>query len=264
LSGAPPRPAGCRDAADVTALNQHLYGSSLAEDAGVLHVTALFDAGDGPLRTLKINEHTPKSEHDFFALNLARARADAIFVTGRVLRSEPELRYSLQGAGELPAALAAWRREVAGRHEPPQLVVLTSGRGLDLAHPAFHSWARPLVFTGDAGAPDLAAQAEREGVEVVAHGAPSLRAALEWARSGGARTLSVEAGPSTASALYDEPLAVDELMLSIFEGQDVPEAARGAPLRSREQLEERLGAARSELVVEEASGPWRLARFSRR
>ena len=107
-------PSACRTPDDVDALARRLFGAVPIDD-GVVHVTALWAPPEGERRTLLIGEHSPKSDHDFFSLNLARARADAILVTGKILREEPTLRYDLQGAGELPAALAAWRRERAAR-----------------------------------------------------------------------------------------------------------------------------------------------------
>lgn len=185
---------------------------------------------------MRIEHDTPKSELDFFALNFARARADAIVVTGRILREEPGLRYDLQGPGALPEGLAAWRA-AAGLREPPLLVVLTSGRGLDLEHPAFHSWARPLIFTSvDAAAGLAGGPVDAVGVE-----RPSLRGLLRHLAERGARGVSIEAGPSTAVPLYDAPLGVDELMLSVFRGP-LAERLRAGAFLSAAELDRRLPA----------------------
>jgi riboflavin biosynthesis pyrimidine reductase len=250
-------PADCRTADDVDALARALYGAVPLGD-GVVHVTALWSPTSGPSLTLRINEHTPRSAHDFFALNLARARADAIIVTGKVLREEPTLRYDLQGAAGLPAALDAWRRERAGREQPPFVYVLTSGRGLDADHPVWSSWARPVVFTSGQAALSLP-----ERVEVARVNEPSLRAAIAHARDRGARCVSVEAGPSTSRALYEDPALVDELLLSELLVDDIPEVARGDELVDRERLHELLPRASAPAGIEEPSGRWRFSRLLR-
>ena len=240
-------PEGCRSAADVDALAEALFHApDLGAREGVVHVLALADEGEARLRNVRIGPASPKSAHDFFALNLARARADAIVVSGAVLRAEPALRYALAGpAGE---ALGRWRRERAERREPPRLVVLTSGRGLDPGHPALHGWARAVVFTGEGAAlPPL------EGVEVVRHAAPSPAAAVAWAKGEGARVVSLEAGPSVTGPLHEAGV-VDEVMLSVFHGALVDEA-RGEPAFAWADFE-RLGTSSEPARVEEPSGPW--------
>lgn len=236
-----------------------MYGGvDLSAREGVVHVTALWDAPGGGLLTLRINAHTPRSPHDAFALGLARARADAILVTGQVLRDEPNLRYELDGPGELARGLAAWRAEEARRQEPPWLLVLTSGRGLDLFHPALRGWARPLVFTGEAAAAELRRRDGAADVEIVGSAEPSARAAIAHLRGErGARVVTVEAGPTTSRPLYDDPRAVDELMLSLFHGPEIaPEAVGVELIPSREALVSRLGDGTGAWPVEEASGRW--------
>jgi hypothetical protein len=104
------------------------------------------------LETIAIGPHSPKSATDFFLLNLARARADAIVTTGKILRDEPAVEHRLQGADGEPAALAAWRRERLGKREPPCSVVLTTGREIDLFHPLFRSAPRVIILTGESAA----------------------------------------------------------------------------------------------------------------
>ena len=85
------------------------------------------------------------------------------------------------------------------------------------------------------------------------------------------QTILVEAGPTAADAIY--PLVargdasrlptatataagrVDELLLSIFEGELAP-AAVGPPFVAERRVIERLGVARSSVRLEESSGPW--------
>lgn len=241
-----------------------VYGGdgTLPATAGVLHVTAVWERDrdrDAPLVTLAINEHTPRSDSDFFALNLARARADAIVVTGKILRDEPGLRYELQGP--MAPALTTWRRVVMGRVDPPTVVVLTSGRGFDPTHPALHGWARPLVFTTPTGADTI--RTRDPAVAVVGVADPGLRAAVDYARSElGATTISIEAGPSSTADLYGSACWVDELMLSTYDGPTVPAAAQGPDFLSRARIESTL---RSCGPATRPDGDrWRFERFVRR
>lgn len=235
-----------------------VYGDHALEQAeGVVQVAAVFEDGED-WRVLKIGEGAPTSPTDAFVLALSRARADAIVVTGKILRDEPQLRYALEG--EIGADLHAWRRAVLGRVEPPRLLVLSRSVDFDPDHPALHGWATPIVITSTAaaeGAGDL-------GVRVVGLPDPSLTAAIAWARTElSARTITIEAGPSTARTLYeDQEPAIDELMVSIVEGPVVPNARGGALVseaRARALLPESSGGA----PVSEPSGRWRFFRFTR-
>ena len=189
-------PDALHTADDVDALARALYGERAPLDRrGVIHVTALYAERDGALHTLRIGPQAPKSAHDFFALQLTRARADAIVITGQILRDEPELSYAL------PDVLVAWRAR-HGRHvATPKLLVLTSGNALDLTHPALAGeWASPVIFTGTEAATRLRPNAS---CTVVGHPEPSMAAASAWLREEGAHTIAIEAGPSTTRALYD-------------------------------------------------------------
>jgi riboflavin biosynthesis pyrimidine reductase len=235
-----------------------LYGDHALEQAeGVVQVAAVFEDGDA-WRVLKIGAGAPTSPTDAFVLALSRARADAIVVTGKILRDEPQLRYALEG--EIGADLHAWRRAVLGRVEPPRLLVLSRSVDLDPDHPALHGWATPIVITSTAGAKDAADL----GVRVVGLHDPSLEAAIAWARTElSARTITIEAGPSTARTLYEGPVAaIDELMVSIADGP-VEASARGGALvsgaRARALLPEFSGGA----PVSEPSGRWRFFRLTR-
>lgn len=252
-------PADCRTAADVDALVHRLYGVDALHRTGVVHVTALWDPPGqaAPLTTLRINEHSPSSEHDFFVLNLARARADAILCTGRMLRMEPRTRYDLQGPGTLSAALADWRLERAGRREPPLLVVLTSGEGFDPAHAALRGAPRPVVYTSGQSAPGLRSVVAGTRIEVVASETPSVREAVDWLRrERGASLVSIEAGPTTSSELYREPTCIDELMLSRYREPDLDPRARGPALLTLARLRQVVGAGTPPAEVEETSGRW--------
>ena len=252
---------------DVAQQVEALYGDPLTHPAGVLHVTSVWErptaAGDGTdLVTLRIDEHAPPSRHDFFVLNLCRARADAIVVSGKILRDEPEVRHTLQGPAELPEALAAWRREQLSKSAPPISAVLTSGRGLDLDHPLFASAHRPTLFTTPDGWRALEEAATQRGIGAVTDPAMTLRKAIDYLQSQGARTISIECGPRTSAGLYDAPVAVDELLLSVFEGE-LPSRSQGAVLRRRDELEELLERQGPGARRRSESGPWRFERFLR-
>ena len=110
---------------------EDLFGvRELPKNAGVLHVTALSQRNDA-LRTIAIDEHSPQSERDNFALQLGRARADAIVITGKLLRDEPGYAISLPQRG----GLRTWRKNVMGREHDPELWILTRTGDLDPNHP---------------------------------------------------------------------------------------------------------------------------------
>lgn len=222
-----------------------MYGEPLGAMEGVLHIVAVAER-EGGGEVLKIGPHAPTSAWDLFVLGFARARVEAILVTGAVLRAEPALRY------ELAPGLRAYRETVAGLREPPLLCVLTGGE-IDLAHPALAGWARPVVLT----TPSAAARLRGGAVEVAAIERPSARAAIDYLmRERGCRSVSIEAGPRTASPLYAPPAAIDELARSVYEGPLDPRARAGAlPAPSHLTL---VSSARPD-----PSQPWRFERWVR-
>lgn len=206
-----------------------LYGDDLLSSAGALHVTSVWSGAGGRLFTLRIGPACPRSATDSFVLELTRARADAIVTTGQILRDEPGLRTELEDP-----ELVAWRRERLGKSEAPLTVVLS--RRTDLEHPLL-------------AAPDA----------VVRHA--GLRETLAWLREErGATTVAIEAGPSTTRALYDEPLAVDELLLSICHLPALPAGVQGGELGDLAHLTSRFPR-RSERTREEESGAWSFLRL---
>lgn len=248
-------PNTLRTTNDVETLSQWLYGGvSVTARRGVVHVCALQAPGDGTLRNLHVGEASPKSAYDRFALELARARADAIIVTGKILREEPALSYA--GA---PEAMRAWRAR-AGHDALPLLVVLTHGEGLDLAHPALTSGGvRPVIFTSAQAAAALRQAHDGEAIAIVGHPEPSIEAAIAWARGEGSRTIVLEAGPSTVRPLYDAGV-IDELALSVFRGP-VAAAARGATVFSEAEVTGLMGPRTPPRVVDGARGVWELQLF---
>lgn len=244
-------------AAGVVALARALYGPSFSPAAhGVLHVTAV-DGHTG--RTLRIDEHAPKSHADTFVLNLARARADAIVITGQILRDEPRLSYAPGAPGPLAPALRAYREQL-GHTQAPWLVVLTRGAELPLSHPVFHdAHTRPLIYGPEAG---VSALRTKTSAEVV--GTPhdaELGQLVGFLRGLGAHTISFEAGPSTTRQLYDPaaPL-LDELCLTTYQGPPLlpSQLAEAPPARPASLLP--CSPARH---VRAPSGAWSFARFRR-
>ena len=244
----------------VSAEIERLYGvTTLPCAVGVLHVAAVWDGPDGWV-VMRIGEASPKSDADLFALALARARADVIVTTGQILRDEPNLAYDLPGP--LGAELARWRVDVLKRPDPPVVVVLTGSGEIDPAHPTLRSWAAAVVLTG----PDGATRARQAGVTVPIHAVEALtpRRAVAWAQAHfSARTVTVEAGARTSAALYEPPCLVDELMLSVFAGPDLPEAARGRPFVAARAEELPLTQPHPPSTVSEPSGAWNFVRLSR-
>ncbi len=228
-----------------------------------MHVTAVWRRAEDRLTTLRICEATPPSETDRFALALARARADAIVTTGRILREEPQLDHGLELAGDAAGALAAWRRERLGRGEPPWSAVLTSGRDLDPGHRLFAGPTRPLVLTSAEGARRLEGVAAGGAIEVAVPPEPGVRGAVAFLLARGCRTVSIEAGPSTSAELYRSPLLVDELLLSIYEEPHLDDAVRGRDFLPLAELEAQLGAATRVERRNESGARWSFRRMRR-
>lgn len=252
---------GLRSASDCAAQIEALYGPGVGRAPPVLHVTALWRALTGERHTLRIVPATPRSHTDRFVLGVARARADAILCTGKILREEPGLRHVYLDDPEEDRAMAAWRRETLGRADRPQSVVLSSGHGLDWRHPLFRDESPAWVYTGEVAASSLRREVPR-GVRVIASAAPGVRAALSFLAGEGLR-VAVEAGASTTRDLYRTPVAVDEVMLSEFLGDSVPVEVVGPRFEVSAILERDFYAAAAGESLE-SSGPWRFARYLRR
>ena len=241
-----------------------LYGDiDWREASGLLHVAAIH----GPSgRILKIGPDAPPSPIDRFALGLARARADVLVTTGRILRSEPDLVHRYSEASEEDEAIAEWRRRAVGRAERPRLLVLSETGRFPIDHPAFGA-SQGVIWTSAAGAAAMGrppagfdvvqAEADRDTArDAIASCVRTLAAERTDA------TVLLEAGPSTSNAFYEKSGAsrVDELLLSRFDGAIAP-AAQGpvfVPEYARASL---FGAARSRRSIDEASGSWGFERY---
>jgi riboflavin biosynthesis pyrimidine reductase len=239
-----------------------LYGDDLVDAGGVLHVAAVWAGPGGRLFNMRIGERTPASRTDAFALAVARARAEAILTTGRILREEPGLRFDAHA----DAGLRAWRRTRLGLDAPPIVVVLTREASFDMRHPALvgqTTWIVTGHAVAAAGARRTGA-ADRPRLAWVGRDAPGLLDALSLLRERGLSRVLVEAGPSTSGALYETPGRVDELLLSICRAPLLPEGVRGASFPSAEALRAAglVEVARAERTEE--SGPWVFTRWRRR
>jgi hypothetical protein len=217
------------DAASVDRAARALFGGELDVRPSVSHSFAAWSAGEeAPLTAIQINEFGPKSDLDFLALNIARARADGIVITGKILRDETNLSYDLRADPRWGDALVNWRERRWGLCDPPWLLILTGSGDIDFRHPVFHGGVRPIIFTSDRAASRKLASAP---CPVVADEAPDIRRAirhLHIARD--CDCVSIEAGPSTVRSLYDSPIAVKELLLSVYVEASLDERARGAQL----------------------------------
>ena len=217
------------DASSVDRAARALFGSRLDTRPAVSHSAAVWRADENaPVTSIRINEHSPKNDLDFLSLNIGRARADGIIITGKILRDEPKLTYDLHADPRWNDALVNWRERRWGLFEPPWLLILSSGRDLDFEHPVFNGGVRPLIFTSDHAASRKLAAAP---CPVVADAAPDIRRAIKHLQvTRECECVSIEAGPSTARPLYDDPQVVKELLLSVYLEKSLDERAQGAPL----------------------------------
>jgi riboflavin biosynthesis pyrimidine reductase len=242
----------------VRRLASELYGAAIGPAPGVVHVCSSVRASDGRLHVIKIGDAAPKSERDFFVLNFWRAHCDALLTTARIVRSEPRLSHALQGPHA--AELEIYRRHALHKPNPPDCAIMTRNAGLPREHPIWHDPNRRLVLTApdqvSATAAALGERAEVFGVEQL-----DARSAVAFLARRGARVILIEAGPSTANALYDAPACVDALLLSRCEASVANEAIGGA-LPEDAQLFAGLECV-AEAQHEEASGSWRFQRWQR-
>ncbi|MET0388593.1 MAG: hypothetical protein ABW321_21660, partial [Polyangiales bacterium] len=207
---------------------------------------------------IRINAHAPKSETDFFVLNFWRASCDVTVTSAQVARAEPQLSHVV--AGPLAQGLAAYRTHVLGKRAPAWCAMLTRGEGVSPEHRVFNEGVRMVLLTP----PDRVAQLTQQmgtRAEVVGLDALDVRRAVAYVRSQGARTIMVEAGPSTASALYEPPPLVDHLLISRC-GAEVSPAAVGGALPTDDRLFGGLTQLTS-APSDEQSGPWRFEHWVR-
>jgi riboflavin biosynthesis pyrimidine reductase len=246
-----------RAVAEIERRARSLYGSAATREvSGVLHVFSAVETADGHLHVIKIGPHAPKSSTDFFVLNFWRAHADAILTTAAIVREEPALSHDLQGPQAVE--LAAFRKQRLNKTEAPLCAILTRSGDLPTAHDLWKDRVQYRVLTAPDRAPVMQAQLGERAIVV---GLPDLGAAsaVAWLRAQGATNILIEAGPSTANALYDTTPGVDHLLVSRFEGLFDP-AAVGGELVEPSRLFAGLSRFASSERTEE-SGPWRFERW---
>jgi riboflavin biosynthesis pyrimidine reductase len=241
-----------------------IYGDPLEAPAGVLHIAAVWRDPDGRLPTLRIEADTPRSATDRFTLGLARARADAVLTTGRILREEPALRHRYHEEPAIESALTEWRRAVLGKRHPPTSAVLTSGRALELDHPLFAGPAPVRILTSPGAAAALRDRGLPQGVTACGVEPLTVWRAIGMLRERGSATVAVEAGASTSRALYEPVLRVDELCLSFFAEAGLGASLRGPAFLPAGRLAALFGPPSSLHAEREPDGRWLFARFRSR
>lgn len=250
-------------AGDVVVAADRLFGATL-EARGLIHAVAVWQGDSGRYLTLADDSGTPRSHHRTFVQSLARARADAIIISGEILRHAPGLDHRLEGPGSSPRALAEWRRERLLKRQPPVTLVITSGRDIDLDHPVFRHWTRPVVYTTRQTHWELESRAPDHGVELVGVDAPTAGSAVEFLRRAfGAATIVLEADPRICQELYAPP-AVNEVLLSVCRAPRIPTGgAQQGPFLSAEQLTRRFPRHSEPYRVATEDGEWSFQRFRR-
>jgi len=171
----------------------------------------------------------PKSAIDRVVLELARTRADAVLLTGRILRAEPSLSYA-----PLTESFAALRTEL-GRSNPPRLFILTRSFDLPPAHPVFRELGTTVtLLSANENASENIARLP-PGIRRIKLDTPTVAAAIATIKSEGCRTISVEAGPNAVRELYAEDSPLDELLFARFllESLSRNEAERDADPRRK-------------------------------
>lgn len=153
------------------------------------------------------------SDADRFVMGLLRAAADAIVIGTATMNASPNGTWRPERAFPDAAAGFAQLRRARGRPASPALAVLTGGRSVDPAHPAFETGALVLTTHDAAGALRTRLPAASEVVAV----GDGLRvdpvAALGELRARGYTNVLSEAGPTGFTALHDAGV-VDELFVT--------------------------------------------------
>jgi len=240
-------------AADVRRTLRQLLGPGAEAENGLLHVVATAHRLPLAPRVLAVGPHAPKSNHDFFLLNAARARAEAIVTTAAILRAEPNVHYGLQGPPRVVQALRAYRAAL-GLRSSPLLVVMSAGASFETNHPALKLAAQVVLVAPDAQASRARAhQLPGSTLLPVPEGygpGRALAGALRrLATQRAIRNVTLEAGPSVAADFYATSGPPDALWLS----RCVPETGQFAPQALGPEL--KLGKTPPEQLFREASQP---------
>ena len=217
---------------DVESELSSLYGSEPLITRGTVHVVHVARGPNGVLHALRVGSlNAPHSPTDFFVLNVCRARADVLLTSAENLRREPTLQHQLQGPWA--EALGRYRSHTLGKAGPPVCAILTRSGELPEQHPFWGDGTSKLLLCPSEKQHELALRFQsplaRPGArfdqraQVIGLPALDARSACSFLHAHGYPLVSVEAGPSTARALYDAPAQVDELLLTHW--QDAPVSA---------------------------------------
>ena len=139
------------------------------------------------------------------------------------------------------------------------MTLVVDERGdVDLDHPVFRHWTRPLVYASRQAQWELESRAADHGVEVVGADEPTVAGAVEFLRHAfGAATIALETPP------WDAPAAVDEVLLSTWRALEAPAGVLGEPCLSAEDLTRRFSRRSEPFRVAAANGEWSFQRFRR-
>lgn len=135
-------------AADVEAFLAAFYAPAVPWRllGGVLHICALAEEPGAPgvLRNIVIGDAAPKSDHDWFALNMGRALAHGIVQSGANMRAEGG--FVVETMDPFASAVNDWRVAHRARWAQQDVVaLLTTGRGLD---PGWAFFKQPAASSG--------------------------------------------------------------------------------------------------------------------
>ncbi|MEM7586921.1 MAG: hypothetical protein AAF560_26255 [Acidobacteriota bacterium] len=247
-------------AGELEALLERIFGSRLSR-RGLLAAVQVWQGERGLYRILDDPAGAPACLHARLASQAARARADAILTTSAVLRRHPGLDHRLSGPSA--DALAEWRHHELHKPEPPVTLVLApddavEGDSVELEHPVFQHWTRPVILTSRQAQWQLESRAVDLGIEVVGADEPSPSAAVDFLRHAfGAATIALELGGDPT--LFRPPVAVDEVLLSVCQ---TPQHS-GQPFLNALDLAQGFPHHSTPYPLQAGADVWRLQRFSR-
>ncbi len=177
----------------------------------MLHATAVCPNEAGGLSVIRVeSEDAPRSADDRFVLGLARARVDAIITSSANLRAEPRLLHRLHGDSDCADALRAWSHH----EDDARVFILTRSGDVPAEHGVLSERPSPTLLTGACGA-TRARQLGIAAASIEERADPSIRDAVAYVLATSATAVLIETGPSNARRLYEQPIVIDELMLSV-------------------------------------------------
>ncbi|MEM7357060.1 MAG: hypothetical protein AAF657_39970, partial [Acidobacteriota bacterium] len=141
---------------------------------------------------------------------------------------------------------------------------VTPDADLELEHPIFRYWTRPVVLTSPHSQWQLESRAVDFGIEVVGVETPTPRTGVEFLRRAfGAATIALEVDPRALRDLDRPPVEVDEVLLTTARAAKMPADALGPPFLTAEQLLRRFPEQSTPYRVIGAEHEWCCQRFRR-